>query len=201
MYEIKNILGLVATVLVFIGYIPYLRDVVNGKTKPHLYSWLLWSFVTLIAFGLQLSDGAGSGSLVTLVAGLMCLVVIGLGLWKKSQVKIVKIDTVFLLLAFVALGLWLIAKQPVLSAILVTLIDLLGFAPTVRKSWHQPHSETLSFYYLNFFRFGLAIIALQNYSVVTALYPLTWLVANGLFALVLIVRRKQSILSVAKKII
>jgi len=53
MYEFKNILGIIATVLVFIGYIPYLRDIVKGKTKPHIYSWFLWCFVTLIAFALQ----------------------------------------------------------------------------------------------------------------------------------------------------
>ena len=191
MYQIKTLLGLVATALVFIGYIPYLRDIVKGKTKPHVYSWFLWSFVTLIAFALQLSGGAGTGAFVTLAAAVMCIAVIVLGFIHNSQVKIVWIDTLFLILAVVALLLWLVAKQPVLSAILTTLIDLLGFAPTVRKSWNNPHSETLSFYWLNTFRFGLALIALQNYSIITALYPITWLTANGLFALMLVLRRKQ----------
>src|SRR3989339_998052 len=191
MYQIKTLLGLVATALVFIGYIPYLRDIVKGKTKPHVYSWFLWSFVTLIAFALQLSGGAGTGAFVTLAAAVMCIAVIVLGFIHNSQVKIVWIDTLFLIFAVVALLLWLVAKQPVLSAILTTLIDLLGFAPTVRKSWNNPHSETLSFYWLNTFRFGLALIALQNYSIITALYPVTWLTANGLFALMLVLRRKQ----------
>ena len=145
MSEIKNILGIVATFLVLVGYIPYLRDIVKGKTKPHIYSWFLWSFVTLIAFALQVSGGAGSGAFVTLAAAIMCIAVIVLGFIYKAKVEIVKMDTVFLVLAFIALGLWLIAKQPVLSAILTTLVDLLGFAPTVRKSWNKPYSETLSF--------------------------------------------------------
>ena len=191
MFEIKNILGIVATILVFIGYIPYLRDIIKGKTKPHIYSWFLWSFVTLIAFTLQVSGGAGSGAFVTLAVVLMCVAVIVLGFIYKVRVEIVKTDTVFLILAFIALGLWLIAKQPVLSAVLTTLIDLLGFAPTVRKSWDKPYSETLSFYYLNSFRFGLAVISLQKYSFVTASYPIAWLAANSLFALMLNIRRRQ----------
>ena len=191
MSDFKSILGLIATGLVFLGYIPYIKDIIKGKTKPHVYSWFLWCFVTLIAFALQVSDGAGAGSLVTLAAALMCIVVIGIGFFYKSKVEIKKIDTVFLILAVVALGLWLIAKQPVLSAILTTLIDLLGFAPTVRKSWNDPESETVSFYALNTTRFGLAIVALQKYSVLTALYPITWLAANGLFAIMLILRKKQ----------
>lgn len=190
MSDLKTVLGLVATVLVFIGYIPYLRDIIKGNTKPHLYSWFIWCFVTLIAFALQVSGGAGSGSLVTLAAALMCIAVIILGFKHHSQTVIKKVDIVFLVLALIALGLWIIAKQPVLSAILTTLVDLLGFAPTIRKSWNNPYSENLPFYFLNSARFGLAIISLQQYSIITALYPITWLLANSLFAGILILRRR-----------
>lgn len=191
MTDIKNLLGIVAAALVFVGYIPYIRDVFKGKTQPHIYSWFLWAFVTSIAFALQFSGGAGSGAFVTLAAAVMCVVIIFLGFFKKNKVQIVKLDTVFLVLAFIALGLWLLAKQPVLSALLATAVDLLGFAPTIRKSWNNPHSETVSFYFLNTFRFGLAVVALQKYSVVTAAYPISWLIANGLFAMMLVIRRKQ----------
>ncbi len=191
MQNFKSVIGIIATLLVLVGYIPYVRDIIKGKTKPHIYSWFLWGFVTLIAFALQASDNAGTGSLVTLAAGLMCLVVIALGFIYKSKVEITRTDTLFLILAFIALGLWLLAKQPTLSAILITLVDLFGFAPTVRKSWNRPHSETLSFYFLNTLRFALAVFSLQHYSIITTLYPSTWLLANGLFGLVLVIRRKQ----------
>lgn len=190
MTEIKSILGVIATILVLVGYIPYIRDILKGNTKPHLYSWFIWLFVTLIAFALQVSGGAGTASLVTLSAALMCIVVLVLGFRNKCQVVIKKVDTIFLVLALIALGLWLIADQPILSAILTTLVDLLGFAPTVRKSWEDPYSENLLFYYLNSTRFALAVVALQNYSIVTALYPVTWLAANLLFAVMLLVRRR-----------
>jgi hypothetical protein len=97
----------------------------------------------------------------------------------------------FLILAFVSLLIWLFAKQPVISVLLATTVDLLGFAPTIRKSWTKPYSETLSFYFLNTIRFILAVISLQRYTIITALYPTTWFLANGLFAILLILRRKQ----------
>jgi hypothetical protein len=191
MDNVKNILGIVATILVFLGYIPYLRDIQKGKTKPHVYSWLVAGFVTLIIFSLQVSNGAGAGSLVTLAAGTMCLCVIVLGFVHKSIVKIVWIDTVFLILAFLALVLWLVAKQPVLSAVLATAIEFLGFVPTIRKSWHKPFTETLQFYYLNTLRFSFALFALQRYTIVTTIYPIIWILFNGFFALMLVMRRKQ----------
>ena len=191
MQEFKTIIGIVAIILTFIGYVPYLRDVIKGKTIPHVYSWFLWGFVTLIAFAIQVSTGGGIGAFVTLTAAVMCVVVFTLGIKNKAKRQITKIDTLFFILALVALGFWLIARQPVISAILATGIDLLGYAPTVRKSWNKPHSETLSFYFLNTIRFGLAVISLQTYSITTALYPVVWIFGNGIFALILLIRRQQ----------
>lgn len=79
MNDVKNIAGVAATILVFLGYIPYLRDIANGKTKPHLYSWIVGGFLALIIFALQLSSGAGIGSFATLASGIMCLLVILFG--------------------------------------------------------------------------------------------------------------------------
>jgi len=191
MQSIKTIIGSIAVILTFIGYIPYTRDIIAGKTKPHLYSWFLWGFVTAIVFALQFNDKAGIGSFVTLAAALMCFVVIFLAIKRRVTSKITNSDKIFLGLAFLTLAIWLIAKQPLLSAILATAIDLLGFAPTVRKSWNEPYSETLSFYYLNTLRFALAAFSLNRYTIITALYPVLWFLANGLFAVILLVRRKQ----------
>lgn len=189
--QIKNIIGILAVILTFIGYVPYFRDILKGKTIPHVYSWFLWGFVTAIAFALQMSDKAGMGAFVTLTAAIMCTAVFFLGMTRKGKKDITKSDTIFLIFAFISLIIWLFAKQPVISAILTTIVDMLGFAPTIRKSWNKPYSETLSFYFLNTIRFILAVVSLQRYTVITALYPTTWFLANGLFAILLILRRKQ----------
>ena len=189
--QLKDVLGIIAIVLTFAGYAPYIRDVLKGKTHSHVYSWFLWGFVTFIAAALQISGGAGLGGYVTLTAAAMCSTVFVLGYLRAGEKDITRVDTVFFFLGFVALGFWLIAKQPVISTVLVTTIDLLGFAPTIRKSWNKPHSETLSFYLLNTFRFCLAIMALQTYSIVTTAYPVAWALSNGLFAALLLIRRRQ----------
>jgi hypothetical protein len=182
-------IGLVAIGLTFVGYIPYSRDITLGKTKPHIYSWFIWALVTFIVFGLQMSGGAGLGGMVTLSAALLCIWVIFLGKKYGSTSTIRPIDTVFLGLAILTVGLWLVAKQSLLSVVLATIIDILGFVPTVRKSWHEPYSETLLFYWMNTLRFGLATLALNRFSVITALYPISWMVINFLFGMMLVARR------------
>lgn len=190
MIALKPLLGTIAVMLTFLGYVPYIRDILKNKTTPHLYSWFLWGFVTALAFALQIADNAGPGAFITLAAALLCGVVLILSLVKKGGHDIKPIDGFFLLLAFISFGLWVVAKQPVISAILTTITDLLGFLPTIRKSWNKPWSETLSFYWANTFRFGLAMFALNRYTIMTALYPLSWLLANGLFGVMLVMRRK-----------
>lgn len=184
----KEVLGVIAVVLTFVGYVPYIRDTIRGKTKPHIYTWFIWGLVTAIAFGLQLSADAGPGAFTTLAAAIVCFIIFGFGV-RQGERNITASDTVFFVLSLVALVLWLFAKQPVLSVILVSTIDMLGFVPTIRKSWHKPHEETLVSYQMNTIRFMIAILALDHYTLVTALYPVTWVIANGLFSIFLVIRR------------
>ncbi len=190
MYDPKVIVGLIASLLVFVGYAPYVIDTLKGKTKPHIYTWFIWGVVTLLVFFFQFNAGAGAGSWLTLSAGLVCLFIFMLS-FRHGARNITRLDAVFLMLALVALGLWVITKQPLVSVILLVVIDMLGFIPTIRKSWNKPYTETLFSYGLNTFRFAIGIYALEAYTAVTYLYPVAWLFANGLFSVLLLVRRKQ----------
>ena len=80
MTDSKTIIGVIAIVLTFIGYAPYIRDIFLGKTKPHVFSWLIWTIVTTIIYALQISAGAGPGSWVTLAVALTLFLVFLLGL-------------------------------------------------------------------------------------------------------------------------
>jgi len=189
--SIKNIIGVIAIVLTFVGYTPYIRDLLIGRTRPHIFSWLIWAISTGIIYALQTSAGAGIGSLVTLAVAVISFFIFILG-FKNGNKDIKSIDIVFFILALLAIPLWLFVKQPVLSIILLSTIDMLGFAPTVRKSWHDPNSETLIFYLITTFRHGLSVLALANYNIITVLFPGTWVIANALFSIMLIIRRKKT---------
>ena len=54
--QIKTIIGIVAIILTFIGYIPYTRDIVKNKTKPHIYTWILWAVILIIVAKLFQED-------------------------------------------------------------------------------------------------------------------------------------------------
>lgn len=186
---LKNLIAILAIILTFVGYAPYFRDLFRDRTKPHIFSWLVWSIVTAIIFALQVSAGAGFGALVTLAVAIISLAIFLIGL-KKGHKVIKAIDVVFLALALLTIPLWLISNQPEISMVLLSTIDMLGFAPTIRKSWNAPHSETLSLYIITTFRHSLSLAALEAYNIVTILFPATWVIANAAFALMLVQRRR-----------
>jgi len=191
MIGIKTILSLIAIGLTFIGYVPYIRSVLKNQTKPHLYSWLIWSLDSFIIFALQITHGAGPGSFVTFAAGILTVTVLILTFFNKGKRDITDTDKVFSVLALIALFIWLFANQPLISAILIVTVDILGFLPTIRKSWHKPHTENVPFYAINTLRFAIAVAALQNYTIITMLYPGIWFVGNALFTVMLAMRRKR----------
>jgi hypothetical protein len=185
----KEIIGVIAALLGLIAYAPYLRDILKGKTKPHPYSWFVWSLTNLVILALQVTHGAGPGAYTTATVSAIGFVVCALG-FKNGIKDITRLDTAFLIAALVALGIWLFAKQPTLSMVLLITIDMLGMGPTIRKAWHKPNEETLFMWSVNSLRHALSIAALQTYSLLTLLNPVAWAITNFLFSLLLIVRRK-----------
>ena len=190
MTDYKPLLSALAIAVMIIGYIPYLRDTVRGKTKPHVFSWVIGMIISFIAFGLQIQEKSGPASFVTLSATIISSVIVYFAIKNKDK-DITKWDYICLLLSAMSLFAWLVVDQPVLSMIFVVLTESISFIPTIRKSWNKPYTETLSSYITNFFRFIIALLALNKYTFMAVGYPVTWLLLNGGFALLLIHRRKS----------
>ena len=186
----KELISGFAVVLTFVAYIPYYRDILKGKTQPHVYSWSLWGLLTILLVALQIKGGAGPAIWVTAAAGLLCIGVVILSL-RSGKKNITASDKVVAILSLVAIGFWLVANQPTISILLVIIADTLAFIPTVRKSYQKPYSETLSLYVTNAIRFFLALIAVETYTLLSTSWIIAWAVGNALFALMLVIRRRQ----------
>ncbi|MEA4910763.1 hypothetical protein SDC9_07742 [bioreactor metagenome] len=188
---VKSFLGITAAILVLISYSFYIIDILDKKTKPHVFTWGLWFLIIFILFLLQVSKGAGAGSLPTLFVALLCLVVCILSLIKEEDKNIKKVDIVFLVLTLLAIPLWLLAKAPVASTALLVLVYSLAGQATLRKSWADPYTETISLWAINSFRALISILALSEYNFVTLAFPVLVFVSALGFAIILVIRRRQ----------
>ncbi len=179
-----------AAAIVFVSYATYFRDVWAGRTKPHAVSWLIWGVLTAIGFAGQVAGDAGPGAWATGLTAAVCLVVSGIG-FAGGRTDIVRLDWVSLAGATIALALWAITRDPLLSVAIVTGIYALGYVPTFRKSYYRPHEETLATYALAGAANFVSLFALKEFSLLTALYPVAMLAMNWAFSAMLQVRRGQ----------
>jgi hypothetical protein len=170
--DIKIVLGGIAAVLALFSSTLYIVDMLRGNTKPHTYTWLIWSIVTTIAFLGQWVSGGGPGSWATGVAAVVTIVTLVLSLQNKYGTKdITNFDKACLMLALLSILPWLVTKNVLWSVLLATFIDLIAFIPTMRKTWHAPRSESLGSMYADAVKHSLSIISMSSYSLVTVVYP------------------------------
>ena len=187
--SIKTIYGIVASILAVICFIPYIRDMLRKTTQPHIYTWLIWTILQVTGVIAMYKNRAGIGALALAIGALFCGFICVLSL-KYGTKNITPFDTFCLIGALAATGTYAFLHRPLLSVILVSVIDFTGFLPTLRKAYSEPHSETLSMYTLFVISGIFSVMALSTYSLITTFYPLTLIIINILGTAMIWWRRK-----------
>ena len=133
--------------------------------------------------------GASWGSAGLAIGSLFCIFIF-FSSFKYGTKDITMFDTVCLIGAIFAVLVWIFTKDPLYSVILVTIIDFVGFIPTYRKGYFDPHSETTSLYLLSAIGNLLNLLAIGSYTVSTTLYVSSLVVTNIICVLILTTRKK-----------
>lgn len=188
--SVKLFFSLFAVVLTVVGFIPYVLGILNGKTKPHAFSWLIWGITTFIVFLAQLEDGGGVGAWAIGLSGVVTVFVAALAYLKRGDASITRTDWLFLIIAVLSLPVWYITANPLWAVVILTGVDLLGFGPTFRKAYVMPSEESVLFFSLVLIRNTAVIVALENYSLTTVLFPLAIAIGCGLLVSMVLWRRR-----------
>jgi hypothetical protein len=189
----KELLSAAAILLTFALFLPYIRAILLGKVRPHVFSWVIWALGTLTVFFAQLAGQAGLGAWPIGISGLMTSVVALLAYQKRADTRITRTDWAFFIAALSALPLWFFTTDPLWAVVILTAVDILGFGPTLRHAYHHPHDESVLFFSLSVLRNGLVIGALEHYSLTTALFPAAVGVACLLLVGMLVYRRQVGV--------
>jgi len=189
-YDYHIVLAALGIIIGLLSFVPYFRDIFRGLTKPHVFSWFIWSLLVGITFLIQVAEGGGVGAWVTGIEALCCAAVT-IFAYTRGEKNITRSDWICFVLALFAIVLWRLADQPLAAVILVLVADMLGYIPTLRKSYSKPHEETASQYALSAVHWVLAISALQVFMLTTWLYPAWMAVFDSVLVATLLIRRRQ----------
>jgi hypothetical protein len=187
--NLKFICAIIATVLVIVGYCPYFRDIIRGKTTPHLYTWLIWVITQVTATFGSWYGGGKFGALSLAIGTILVIAIFCLAL-KYGTKNITKSDTVLLIVALLAIVVWWQMGNRLIAVFMATAIDVIAYIPTIRKSIIKPRSETLSFWAIMAIVNIFIIASNSQYNFLTVTYAATLMIANTTLFMICFFRRR-----------
>jgi hypothetical protein len=187
----KEIFGYISLIFALASYAPYMWSTWKGGTKPHVFTWIIWTLVMAIGTAGQHAGGAGAGAWSTTFTAVSCLLITILA-FRQGDKNITKQDVIIFVGALSAIPFWMLTDNPLTAIIIVTIIDLVAYLPTLRKARIKPHEEMAMSYALTNFKHICGFFAMATYSWTTLLYPASLFVMNWiLVGLVYYWRYKQ----------
>ncbi len=182
-----------ALALVVVGNLAYIRDTLNGDTKPNRVTWLLWSVVPFIAFLAQKEGGGGQQALYTLTIAIMDIAIFGASFVnKKAYWKLTKFDTACGLVSITAAILLLSTVAASVVLVLSLLADFFAALPTLIKSFTNPETETLSTYLLEIVASGIIILTIHDWRFANYAFAIYILLINIVFGAILLRPRQTA---------
>lgn len=188
--NIKIFFSVISAIIGIGAFYSYFRDVIKRQTQPHAFTWLLWAITQGTAAAGLWIGGGGVGVITLTISTFLVTLIFFLSL-SDGKRNIMKSDVAVLVAALAAIGVWWLLNSPIFAVMMVSVIDVLGYIPTFRKSYKNPWTETILSWGLFIAANLFSILALENYNFLTLSYLTAMASANILLFVFLIVRRRS----------
>lgn len=188
----REILSGVAGFLFVLGYIPYIRAILRGETKPAKASWIIWGSLDTITLAGMIAKDAVNGQMIGAVIGVWIVIVLNM---KYGVPGWTTLDKFCLAGAVLGIVLWQIFSDPVLGIVTSQIVVFIGSVPTFVSAWYDPGRENRTAWTLFWFSCVCAVIAIPALTWADATQPITFFAVESIMMYILYVRvrtvRKQ----------
>ena len=156
----KIIFAAIAVALTIAAFWPYIVSIRSGRARPHVFSWIIWGSTTFLVFLAQLAGGGGIGAWPIGFSGIVTIYIAWLAFTNRGAIRITRTDWLFFGGAMASLPVWALTSDPLWAVVILTTVDALGFGPTFRKTYADPHGEPMWLFIIMGLRNLVAIAAL-----------------------------------------
>jgi hypothetical protein len=181
----KDVFAFLGAFIVLFCTLPYIIDIVKGKTKPNIVTWITWTVLIGIGTAALYASGEINSALFLTGDTLATFAVVLVGL-KYGIAKLDRFDLICMIGAIVGLILWLVFNSPIIAILATILIDFIGTIPTVRHSYLHPEEETYITFALGIVATIFTLFSLHEYSFSAWIYPAYLLFSNGLLVVTIV---------------
>lgn len=173
-----------------VRYGTYLWSIYTRDTRPHIFSWFNWGIVTGIGAYAQFALNGGPSAWVLAVVSSTCLFIAFIAVFVGEK-NITRSDWFAFIGALFAIPVWLVTEDPVMAIVVIIIIDVLTYYPTIRKSWDDPWGEPPQSYFWAGLRYFLALFAVTDPSWQTLVYPFFLMASDWGVAIYILIRRRR----------
>ncbi len=164
-------LEIIGSTISFLGFIPYIFSIIRGETKPHLFTWFIWTVIgTILCFSYYASGAPPMALLLPIAYAIGPCITFCFALYYGEK-SYDTFDILCLILAGLSLIVWYFTGEPVLTLVMNILIDFFGAVPTVRKVYHHPETENLNSWLIFSLGTTINLIGLPEWTPVVMSYP------------------------------
>lgn len=191
-----HLLVIISAFISIVGAYFYIKDTLNGKSKPNRVTWGMWALSPLIGAVAALSAHADFWATIRIfLAGFLPLLVfIASFINSKSYWKLTFFDFLCGACSVLALLVWGITSSPTLAILLAATGDMFATIPTIRKAWSYPQTETGLTYLASFVSILIIIPSIPKWNIENSAFQIYLFIINA-FLLFVVYRKRFGLIA------
>ncbi len=169
-------------IIALAGCAGYMKDTIQGRTKPNQATWFLWTLAPVLSFCTALAARANIWSVAIIaLSALVCgLILLSSLVNQQSYWRLDRWDILCGVCSLLALCFWLGLHDPLVGMAMAIFADAFASLPTLRKAWSFPETETGWTYITGLTSTILCIPATAAWDLPNFGYTIYLLAINGL---------------------
>jgi hypothetical protein len=186
----QNFIYLLIILLGSASYIVGLKQMINGKYSPSLFSRIVWLLLAVNTFaGVLLSHGTSASVLLGSIILVGNLAITVVSFWKGTK-EFGNLEYFCIIMLVISGLIWIIFSAPLINLAISLFAHFIGALPTYKKVWRDSSSESTAFWSLFFFASLLSIFANSGASLSMVILPIYFTLFDGSI-FVLTLRKKH----------
>ena len=181
----QNIVSVLAGVLFVVGFVPYIRAIFTGTTKPAKASWIIWASLDTITIAGMCAKHSLNGQIIGAVAGAWIVVALSVKYGTKGWTWL---DEFCLIGAVLGVVLWKAFSNPTLGIVTSNSIVFLGSIPTFVSAFKDPTKEDKLGWTIFWLSCICAVVAIPKFTFDDAFQPIVFLSIETIMMFLLYIR-------------
>lgn len=177
-----------AGIVFVVGFFPYIRAILRGKTKPAKASWIIWGTLDAITLAAMLVKGAINGQIVAAVICAWVVVILALRYGIPGWTRL---DKFCLGGAVLGIFLWVVFGDAIFGIIVGLVTLFIGSFPTFASAWKDPSREDRKAWTIFWISCIFAFIAIPKWTFQDAGQPITFFLIESIVVYILYIHARK----------